>query len=154
MWGAKYPTIVKQWRLKWKDIITLFDFPPAIRKAIYTTNAIESLNMQRRNIIETRGHFPNDEAAIKLMWLALRNITAILREADVVLRRSRQQVAGRTRGVEVHGLGDARPSRHVGQRTPHVVRGIAENVTLHRGVDLAGRQHTTVGRGAGEVPEP
>ncbi len=49
-------------------------FPPHIRRVIYTTNAIESLNMQLRKIIKTRGHFPNDEAAIKLLWLALRNV--------------------------------------------------------------------------------
>ena len=49
-------------------------FAPDIRRIIYTTNAIESLNMQLRKIIKTRGHFPNDEAAIKLLWLALRNV--------------------------------------------------------------------------------
>lgn len=51
-------------------------FPPEIRRVVYTTNAIESLNMQLRKIIKTRGHFPNDEAAIKLLWLALRNVLA------------------------------------------------------------------------------
>ena len=53
-----------------------FAFPPEIRRGIYTTNAIESLNMQLRKIIKTRGHFPTDEAAIKLLWLALRNVLA------------------------------------------------------------------------------
>lgn len=52
------------------------DFPPEIRRVIYTTNAIESLNMQLRKIIKTRGHFPNDEAATKLLWLAIRNVLA------------------------------------------------------------------------------
>ncbi|MEX6584940.1 transposase, partial [Ralstonia solanacearum] len=51
-------------------------FPPAVRKVIYTTNAIENINAQLRKIIKTRGHFPTDEAATKLIWLALRNITA------------------------------------------------------------------------------
>ena len=51
-------------------------FPPDIRRVIYTTNAIESMNMQLRKIIKTRGHFPTDEAAIKLLWLALRNVLA------------------------------------------------------------------------------
>ena len=51
-------------------------FPPAVRKVIYTTNAIESVNARLRKIIKTRGHFPSDEAATKLIWLALRNITA------------------------------------------------------------------------------
>ena len=60
----------------WECVIPFFAFPPAVRKVIYTTNAIESLNMQLRKIIKTRGHFPNDEAATKLLWLALRNILA------------------------------------------------------------------------------
>src|SRR5690606_4068861 len=53
-----------------------FAFPPEVRKVIYTTNAIENINAQLRKIIKTRGHFPNDDAATKLLWLALRNITA------------------------------------------------------------------------------
>lgn len=73
-WGAKYPTIVKAWQRAWEYVIPFFVFPPEIRRVIYTTNAIESLNMQLRKIIKTRGHFPNDEAAIKLLWLALRNV--------------------------------------------------------------------------------
>ena len=73
-WGAKYPTIVQAWQRAWEYVIPFFVFPPEIRRVIYTTNAIESLNMQLRKIIKTRGHFPNDEAAIKLLWLALRNV--------------------------------------------------------------------------------
>jgi transposase-like protein len=57
-------------------VIPFFAFPAPIRKLIYTTNAIESVNARLRKIIKTRGHFPNDEAASKLIWLALRNITA------------------------------------------------------------------------------
>lgn len=75
-WGAKYPTIVQSWQRAWEHVIPLFVFPPEIRRVVYTTNAIESLNMQLRKIIKTRGHFPNDEAAIKLLWLALRNVLA------------------------------------------------------------------------------
>ena len=73
-WGQKYPTIVAAWELAWEYVIPFFVFAPDIRRVIYTTNAIESLNMQLRKIIKTRGHFPNDEAAIKLLWLALRNV--------------------------------------------------------------------------------
>jgi transposase-like protein len=58
-------------------VIPFFAFPPAIRKLIYTTNAIESLNSQLRKIIKTRGHFPSDDAATKLLWLALRNIMTV-----------------------------------------------------------------------------
>ena len=75
-WGAKYPTVVAAWERAWANVTPFFAFPPDIRRVIYTTNAIESLNMQLRKIIKTRGHFPNDEAAIKLMWLALRNVLA------------------------------------------------------------------------------
>jgi transposase-like protein len=57
-------------------VIPFFTFPPAIRRVIYTTNAIESVNARVRKIIKTRGHFPTDDAASKLIWLALRNITA------------------------------------------------------------------------------
>ncbi|WP_454739020.1 IS256 family transposase [Cupriavidus necator] len=73
-WGAKYPMIVQSWRRAWEHVTPFFVFPPDIRRVIYTTNAIESLNMQLRKIIKTRGHFPSDEAAIKLLWLALRNV--------------------------------------------------------------------------------
>lgn len=75
-WGTKYPTIVQSWQRAWEHVTPFFVFPPEIRRVVYTTNAIESLNMQLRKIIKTRGHFPNDEAAIKLLWLALRNVLA------------------------------------------------------------------------------
>jgi putative transposase len=71
VWGEKYPTIVKQWRLKWNDIITLFDFPPPIRKAIYTTNAIESINSVIRKFTRNRKQYPNAESALKLVYLAI-----------------------------------------------------------------------------------
>jgi transposase-like protein len=73
-WGIKYPSIVQSWTRAWENVTPFFVFPPDIRRVIYTTNAIESLNMQLRKIIKTRGHFPNDESAIKLLWLALRNV--------------------------------------------------------------------------------
>lgn len=75
-WGTRYPTIVAAWQRAWENVTPFFVFPPDIRRVIYTTNAIESLNMQLRKIIQTRGHFPTDEAAIKLLWLALRNVLA------------------------------------------------------------------------------
>ena len=75
-WGRKFPTVVAAWRRAWAQVIPFFAFPPAIRRVIYTTNAIESVNARVRKIIKTRGHFPSDDAANKLIWLALRNITA------------------------------------------------------------------------------
>jgi transposase-like protein len=73
-WGAKYPTIADSWRRAWEHVIPFFAFPPEVRRVIYTTNVIESLHMQLRKIIKNRGHFPSDEAATKLLWLALRNV--------------------------------------------------------------------------------
>jgi transposase-like protein len=75
-WGRKFPTVVAAWRRAWAQVIPFFTFPPEIRRVIYTTNAIESVNARLRKIIKTRGHFPTDDAACKLIWLALRNITA------------------------------------------------------------------------------
>jgi putative transposase len=75
-WGKKFPTVAASWRRVWDKVIPFFAFPPEVRRVIYTTNAIESVNARLRKILKTRGHFPNDEAATKLIWLALRNITA------------------------------------------------------------------------------
>jgi len=75
-WGQKFPTVAAAWRRVWDKVIPFFAFPPAVRKVVYTTNAIESINARLRKIIKTRGHFPSDDAASKLIWLALRNITA------------------------------------------------------------------------------
>jgi transposase-like protein len=74
-WGQKFPTVVNAWRRAWSHVIPFFAFPPQIRRVIYTTNAIESINARLRKIIKSRGHFPSDDAASKLIWLALRNIT-------------------------------------------------------------------------------
>jgi putative transposase len=73
-WGRKYPAAVATWQAAWERFIPFLEFPPAVRKIIYTTNAIESLNYQLRKIIKNRGHFPNDAAVIKLLWLAIRDI--------------------------------------------------------------------------------
>lgn len=71
-WDAKYPTISKMWRVKWADIATLFDYPPAIRKAIYTTNAIESINSVIRKFTRNRKIYPNEDSALKLIYMAIR----------------------------------------------------------------------------------
>lgn len=75
-WGERFPTVTASWRRAWAHVVPFFAFPPDVRRVIYTTNAIESINARLRKIIKTRGHFPSDEAATKLIWLALRNITA------------------------------------------------------------------------------
>ena len=71
-WDAKYPTIAKMWRTKWSDIITLFDFPAPIRKAIYTTNAIESVNSVIRKFTRNRKIYPHEDSALKLVFMAIR----------------------------------------------------------------------------------
>ena len=73
-WGTKYPGIVRVWRDAWERFIPFLDYPPEIRTVIYTTNAIESLNYQLRKVTKTRGHFPTDEALLKLLYLAIRNL--------------------------------------------------------------------------------
>ena len=74
-WGKKYPAIAPIWRRQWDQVIPFFAFPEEVRKIIYTTNAIESLNSTLRTAIRSRGHFPNDEAATKLLYLALRGVS-------------------------------------------------------------------------------
>jgi putative transposase len=71
---ARYPTIAALWRRNWLGVIPFFQFPPDIRRILYTTNAVESLNMSLRKAIKTRGAFPSEEAAMKVMYLALRNL--------------------------------------------------------------------------------
>ena len=73
-WDTKYPTISQMWRRNWDGLTPFFAYPEDIRKVIYTTNAIESLNMSLRKVIKTRGSFPTPESAMKLLYLALENI--------------------------------------------------------------------------------
>lgn len=74
-WDKDYPAIAQSWRRNWTRITPFFDFPPEIRRVIYTTNAIESVNMSLRKITKNRGSFPNDEALLKLFYLAINNIS-------------------------------------------------------------------------------
>jgi transposase-like protein len=72
-WGKQLPVITKAWRDSWEHVIPFMAFPPEVRRVIYTTNAIEALNRQLRKAIKTKGHFPNQEAARKLIYLAVTN---------------------------------------------------------------------------------
>jgi transposase-like protein len=72
-WARQYPTIAPMWRRAWDYVTLLFAFPPAIRKMIYTTNAVERLNRSLRKVIKTRGSFPTDDAALELLYLPIRN---------------------------------------------------------------------------------
>jgi putative transposase len=74
VWGRKYPAIAQSWRRHWSEIIPFFAFPHEVRRIIYTTNAIESLNSTVRRAVRTRGHFPSDEAATKLIYLVLHKL--------------------------------------------------------------------------------
>ena len=70
-WGRKYPAIALSWRRHWPEVIPFFAFPMDVRRIVYTTNAIEALNAKLRRAVRTRGHFPSDEAALKLLYLVL-----------------------------------------------------------------------------------
>ena len=91
--GLKYPTITAIWRRQWQEVIPFFAYPMEVRRIMYTTNAIESLNMQVRKVIKNRGHFPNDEAATKLIWLALRNIAKNWKMPAITWRAAKNQFA-------------------------------------------------------------
>ena len=73
-WDSKYPMISKSWNTNWSRLIPFFSYPEEIRKIIYTTNAIESLNFTLRKAIKTKASFPNDESAVKMLYLALKNV--------------------------------------------------------------------------------
>jgi len=72
-WSEKYPPIAQSWRRNWNQVVPFFAFPEAVRRIVYTTNAIEALHSKLRRAVRTRGHFPNDDAAMKLLYLVLNN---------------------------------------------------------------------------------
>jgi putative transposase len=92
--GDRYPAIGKLWRDAWDRFVPMLDYPPAIRRVLYTTNMVESLNYQLRKITRNRGHFPTDDALFKLLYLGVRN----------VLAKQRQPFA---RGPATHGWKEA-----------------------------------------------
>jgi len=92
-WGQRYPAIVASWRRAWVHVIPFFAFPPDVRKVLYTTNALESVHARLRKILKSRGQFPTDDAAIKLIWLVLRNITSTWHKEANFWRTARNQFA-------------------------------------------------------------
>ena len=92
-WGKKFPTMTAMWQRQWEQVIPFFAYPPEVRKIIYTTNAIESMHMQLRKIVKNRGHFPSDEAASKLLFLALRNIEKDWKMPPVTWKQAANQFA-------------------------------------------------------------
>jgi putative transposase len=105
--GQRYPATISTWTAAWERFIPFLEFPPEVRRIIYTTNAIESLNYQLRKIIKNRGHFPNDDAVIKLLWLAIRDIEdkrARQRAKEAGKPRDQRKAPGRlVEGATVHG---------------------------------------------------
>ena len=91
-WGRKYPAIAQSWRRNWDAVIPFFVFPPEVRKIIYTTNAIESLNASVRKAVRNKGHFPSDQAATKLIWLALRHITENWKRPPIAWHAAKTQL--------------------------------------------------------------
>lgn len=92
-WSRKYPAIAQSWRRNWEAVIPFFTFPAEVRKIIYTTNAIESLNASIRKAVRNKGHFPNDQAATKLIWLALRNIAERWKSPPISWHAAKAQLA-------------------------------------------------------------
>lgn len=105
--GQRYPATFSTWLNAWERFIPFLEFPPELRKVIYTTNSIESLNYQLRKIIKNRGHFPNDAAVVKLLWLAIRDIEdkrARQRAAEAGKACNERRAPGRlVEGATVHG---------------------------------------------------
>jgi putative transposase len=104
-WGKKIPPIAQCWRRVWDQVVPFFAYSSEIRKIIYTTNAIESLHMQLRKVLKNRGHFPSDEAAAKLIFLALRNITKKWKNPPITWKLAATQFAirfgQRFSGIEI-----------------------------------------------------
>lgn len=92
-WGRKYPAIAQSWRRNWEAVIPFFAFPGEVRKIIYTTNAIESLNASVRKAIRNKGHFPNDQAATKMIWLALRKVSEKWKNPPISWHAAKAQLA-------------------------------------------------------------
>jgi putative transposase len=92
-WGTKFPTVVAAWRRAWTHVVPFFAFAPELRKVLYTTNALESVNARLRKILKTRGQFPTDDAAIKLIWLVLRNLSVSWDKEPNYWRSARNQFA-------------------------------------------------------------
>jgi putative transposase len=97
LWGQRYPAIAQSWRRNWEHVVPFFAFPESVRRIIYTTNAIEALNSKLRRAVRTRGHFPNDDAAIKLLYLVLN------RAADEWKRPPREWYQAKTQFAVVFG---------------------------------------------------
>lgn len=92
-WGKKFPTVAAMWQRQWEQVIPFFAYPPEVRRIIYTTNAIESMHMQLRKIVKNRGHFPSDDAASKLLYLALRNIEKDWKMPPIIWKQAANQFA-------------------------------------------------------------
>ena len=92
-WGQKYPAIAQSWRRNWEQVIPFFAFAPEVRKILYTTNAIESLNAQVRKAVRIRGHFPSEEAATKLIYLVLRKVQTRWKNPPISWQAAKTQLA-------------------------------------------------------------
>ncbi len=112
--GKKYPMTVKTWQNAWERFIPFLAFGPATRKVIYTTNSIESLNYQLRKIIKNRGHFPNDAAAVKLLWLAICGI-----EDKQARQRAKETKTGKSSGRLIEGRNTQSWQKALGELALH-----------------------------------
>ncbi len=123
-WGVKYPAAVKTWENAWERFTPFLAFPPALRKVIYTTNSIESLNYQLRKVTKNRGHFPNDQAATKLLWLAICNI-------EDKRARERSKTRTSTRASTAGGLVEGAGTMGWNQALQHLMLAYPERLEPH-----------------------
>jgi len=112
-WTAAYPMLVRSWQQNWARVIPMFSFAPEIRRAIYTTNTIESLNMTLRKTIKNRAMFPSDEAVFKILYLALKNIS----------KKWTMPLQGIFFFVNLLASANAEPTKYRNGRTPPLDRG-------------------------------
>ena len=121
--GGKYPTAVKTFQDAWERFIPCLAFPPELRCVINTTNSIESLNYQLRKVTKSRGHFPNDDAVVKLLWLAICNIE----DKRVRAREKEKKEKGGSRGTSQSRRTTRRgPDNHKLETSPRpVIHGLS-----------------------------
>ena len=115
-WGRKYPQAARVWEDAWEEFTPFLAFTPGVRKLLYTTNGIESLNYQLRKVTKARGHFPTDDAVVKLLWLAIINIE----DKRARERAARRQETGKRSDQPARMVG--RPAGHGMARGPHRAR--------------------------------
>ena len=145
-WGTKYPQAVRVWEQAWDSFTPFLAFSPAVRKLLCTTNAIESLNYQLRKVTKARGHFPTDDAVVKLLWLAIINIEDMRPRARRPPRPDRETVRpARPAGGRPAGHGLARGTQRARHRLPRTPKITVQATNSKKFTHLSLQAHSTDG---------